>query len=529
MQAQTKGKGMTSRGTDEIIFLITLFATLLGSTIKTNTLFAQTTPAGIIRHDVVWSGQINITGDVTVIDATIRVEPGSKIRFLSAGYTTFGPVLRLNSPSLLAGREATCAKLILAGTTQRPIIVETPQDMPPGAIVAGPRTCGSIIARHVIFRRLGTPTSDKRSKPSIQLQLASPDNDFWISDCRFENCGPVRGEFFGPGAGAQIEKNVFANTSGDVTLFITGTGSGIKVIAGNIADAAFRIECPQTLIVDNILVGESAAITIPAANAGAVTIARNYVHCTTGRDQGKYVLRCQTTEAVVKDNVLIGGTYVIESAPRLVKGNVLIGVAGLEATFNVPDLDVKKLKSTTMTHYLITNLAPQAVVADNLLLGPCYAAVATGKRTDSPRIEHNLFDGWNQAHRAVHFNRLTRKPSAAELNRNIIIRYKNPPLCDQARVANTLARAGKNVFADVPEVLYEKIDTITGLAPGDKRLDNFNQIGFQSPLTTQTVDSYQDRLLKRQITVDQIRDVWFVAYRLRKDAPFMQTDPIGPR
>ncbi|MHC4672029.1 MAG: hypothetical protein ACYTBZ_06040 [Planctomycetota bacterium] len=481
------------------LYLFILF-TLIVSLFSLVPLFAQTTPTGIIHDDVVWSGQITIASDVTILDATVRVEPGSTIRFISAGRANFGPVLRLNSPLSLAGRDYACAQLILVGTAQRPIIVETPESQPPGAILAGSGSCGSIMARHVIFRRLGTPVSDRLSKPALLLQLALPENDLWLSNCRFEQCGPVRAEFFGSSPGAQINRCIFDHTQGDIALDLAGIGSAVKLVTENIADAGFRIECPQTLITGNVLIGKSASIAIPVQNARAINIDANYVRCTTRRDEGRYALKCEPDDTLVTNNVLIGGTYVIESAPRLVKGNVLIGVAGLEAAFNVPGLNIEQLNSATMTHYLITNLAPKAVVADNLLLGPAYATLATGRRTHAPRIEGNIFDGWKQARRAVHFNLLARKPVAAELAKNIVMRYTRPPIFDEAKLSGTLARVEGNYFANVPARLYENILNLTDLGPNDQKFDIVGQLRFPS----------------------QVRDSWLAAYRLRADSPVKQ-------
>jgi len=479
----------------------------------TTNVSGQISPVGVIRDDTVWSGEITISSDVVIIGATVRVEPGSRIQFISSIQDNFGPSICLDSPSLMASPAESCGKLILAGTAQEPIIVETPEGKPPGSIISGEKTCGSIIARHVHFRRLGTSLSEKRSRPAILLQLTSPDNDLWMTDCRFSQCGPVQGEFFGPGASAEIQQCVFRETLGDFALIISGSGSGSKVIVDNFSEAGFRIECSQVLIHNNILIGTSAAIAIPTAGSESITIAENYIHGTTQQDNGRYIVKCEAVDAIVRDNVLIGGTYVIETAPRTVTGNVLIGVTGLIPDFGVAGLSVKM---TTSTHYLIGNLAPHALVAENLLLGPVYAAIVTGKRTDQPRIEHNIFDGWQQAGRAVHFNMMTRKPIGARLNQNVIVRYQKSPVADQAGLTGTLSQAKGNIFAKVPEVIYEKIADIDGLSDSDKRFDNLSQAGFQMPLTTQSAATLEEQLVRGKITINEIRKKWMAIYHRDK-------------
>jgi len=515
------------------------FAVIIAlSLAQTPRLLAQTSPPATIHEDTLWTGQITINRDISVRGATVQVEPGSTIRFIAAGRATVGPVIRLGGLTPIAGRAGRSARLVLAGTADRPIVVETPAGKPPGAIAAGPLACSSLVARHVLFRRLGTPVSAQKCKPAILLTLTAPENDLWIADCRFESCGPVRSEFFGPGASAHVARSTFADTVGPAALVLTGSGNGLKVAADNVADAAFKVECPNVLLRNNVLIGQAAAVIVPLPALQAVAIVSNYVHCTMRRDDGHYALKCEAPDAIVSENVLVGGTYVIETAPRTVTGNVLIGVAGLEAAFgNIPGLQVQKLpSSTSTTHYLITNLAPDAVVTDNLLLGPAIAALTTGRDSDQPRIEHNLFDGWGSAKRAVHFNRLVRttkaKPLAAVLSRNVITRYRMPPVFDEARQSGTLAEIGHNLFAEVPEVVYERIRQVPGPVPTDRRLDAFSQLGLESPAATQTAANVDDRLLARQISVSAVRDLWLAAYRPRRDSALTPAEgaaAVGPR
>ncbi|MHC4795377.1 MAG: hypothetical protein ACYTF1_01940, partial [Planctomycetota bacterium] len=156
------------------------------------------------------------------------------------------------------------------------------------------------------------------------------------------------------------------------------------------------------------------------------------------------------------------------------------------------------------------------------LLGPAYATLATGRRTHAPRIEGNIFDGWKQARRAVHFNLLARKPVAAELAKNIVMRYTRPPIFDEAKLSGTLARVEGNYFANVPARLYENILNLTDLGPNDQKFDIVGQLRFESSPATQPVHSMEDRLIKRQSTPSQVRDSWLAAYRLRADSPVKQ-------
>jgi hypothetical protein len=229
-----------------------------------------------------------------------------------------------------------------------------------------------------------------------------------------------------------------------------GTGTGVKVVTDNLADVAFRVECPQVLLRDNVLIGPEAAISVLTQKPHAVTIDRNYIHCTHEQDAGRFAVSCKTPDAALTRNVLIGGSYVVDSAPRTVKRNVVIGVAGLKTRFDLPGFEGAKIKTRrSTTHYLIQDLAPGIVLADNLFLGPAHAAIATSTRDEKPRITHNLFDGWNQARRVAHFNLYANKPLAVTFTNNVITRYLAPPVIDQTRNEGSIAKVGRNVFAEV--------------------------------------------------------------------------------
>lgn len=492
---------------------------------------AQLTPAGTVREDAVWTGEITIKGDVRIVGATVRVEAGSTIRFDARRGTSPGPVIQLDVAPAYADRPGRYARLVLAGTAERPIVVETPSGQSPGAIASRPASACSLVAGHVVFRRLGTATSKGRRTPALLVRSSGAESDLWLRNCRFEECGPVAGEFFGPDASAEITGCHFADTVGDVALLLSGSGTGIKVVEANSADASFRIDCPQVLLRENVLIGERAAISILGAEAGAITVAGNYVHCTTRLDDGRYAFQCEGPDVVLADNVLIGGTYVVSTAPRVVTGNVLVGVGGLEARFDHPDLQVKGLKRPTSTHQLIRDLVPDAVVTDNLLLGPAYASVATGALAARPRIVGNLFDGWGQARRALHLNLLARKTVDATFERNVVVRYTASPVFDEARAQNGLSAAGSSLFAEVGEPLYENIAGIADRAPGDGRFAAFGELRLQSPLATRAADPVvtDEQLRKGQMKVSDACAKWFAAYKALAGSPLALGTTVGPR
>ncbi len=488
---------------------------------------AQTSPPSTVDQDAVWSGVIEIKGEVCIRDASVRVEPGSTIRFVGGGGSG-GASIRFGG-SLTGRRLSSRSRLTLAGTADRPITVESPANHAPGFISGDLESGCALVAQHAVFRRMGSAASGRRGTPAVFLMLNSPDSDLWLSHCRFTDCGRIHAEFIGGAATAEIDGCTFVRTVGDTTIEFLGTGEGPRVISDNIADAAFRIECPQTLMKNNVLVGEWASISVPARDAHGIAVTGNYVHCATNRDEGRYALRCAAAEAVVADNVLLGGTYVIEQSPRTVTGNVLVGEAALQPSATPGTVAAVKL---TTTHYLLSKPAPRARITDNLFLGPAYAAISAGRESPQTHIEHNLFDGWAAARRAIHFNLLMPasrdEPLAARITGNVFARYRSAPIVDAARHIGTVAQAGLNVFTEVPDTLYETSD-IQKTAPGDLMLRTLADLRLQAPVATRSALSAEAQLLQRQLTVAKVREMWFDAYRPLQGSPLIGSQPAGPR
>jgi hypothetical protein len=512
-------------------------AFLLALVTVTGSALAQT--AGNERHtssdifqNTVWDGDITLTREVRIHESVLRVEPGTHIRLVASPTARSGPLIHLSGTPLDARHPRREARLILDGTPDDPIVIETPEGRAPGGIQASPMTGCSIVARHVVFRRLGLPLAGNRAEPAIFLALSAPENDLWLADCRFESCGPVHAEFIGDGATADISRCTFQHGAGENAVELVGTSPGIRVVADNLSDTGFRADCSNLLLTRNILIGERAALTVGFEAATAIRIDGNYVHCTTGIDNGRYALRCRSTDPDVaaSGNVLRGGTYVIESAPGRVVGNVLIGAAGLQPAF--PGLDVQRLDTTTSTHYLVSHVPPHTTIAGNLLLGPAYAAVALGGGSAGVTIAHNLFDGWESARWAVQFNVLGQfadvQPLGAVVERNVFTRYRAAPLTDRIGATGTLARAEDNLFAQVPEPFFERLPNAAP-PPDGWVLPSLADLRLQAPAATQAALTIDDQLLLRRIEIAQVREMWFDSYMPRPDSPLRCAGTIiGP-
>ncbi len=484
-------------------------------------LFAQMVSESHLRQDAVWQGEVEIQGSVSIMGVTVRVAPGTTIRIKNQDTTASPPVLRLHSTT---GNEP-C--LLLEGAPDQPIIVETPADLPPGAIRTEPGSHGTLIARHVVFRRLGGAA--KGNSDAIDLQLSAVSDELRLNDCRFEHCGAVRAGFLGPIKAAEINRCNFASTQGDIALMLSGVSTGQKTVTENIADASFRLDCSEVLLQDNVLVGPAAAVSVPTLTKEGIRLDRNYVHCTFPKDEGRYALKCDTPHAELTRNVLIGGTYVVAAAPRTIRDNVLIGVDGLEANVAVKEIKIVLPKSAATTHALLTGLAAEATIRNNLLLGPAHAALSINGSAKAPSIENNLFDGWDSARRAVHFNLFTPAAVGAELRNNVFTRYQRAAIYDQAGLQGTVSSASNNLFAGFAGAIYENIKGVDDAAPGDRRIETFSQLRLAAPPTTQAAMDAEERLLRREIGVAEIRELWLAAYRPMDNSPLHDNKvPIGP-
>jgi hypothetical protein len=527
-----------------------------------------------IEKDTTWSGTVEIPHDVSISGATVTVEAGTTIRFMGSGSLPVAPRIRLEMP-IERPLAPPCSSLRLEGTADQPIIVETPVEYPVGSIVARPAACGSFYASHVIFRRMGDAGLPARPKPALQLRFSREADDVWLSHCRFENCGPVWAEFFGPHASAEIEHCRFEGTQGPLALMLAGRGQGIKRVTHVHADAGLRVECPQVLVQHNTLIGRSAQIDVPTPTARAVTIADNVVHCTESRDVGRYAVRCLTPEARVIHNVLTGGTYVIAAAPRMVKGNVLIGVSDLAGLAPAADSRLERLSLTAPTHYLIGELPARAEITDNLFLGPCYAAISTGPPAHDITIAHNVFDGWSQAHRAIQLltpvapssyrrtptdnydageeiRRLTAEEEApaeagdneanaqrtttapaslqATITHNIFTRYDVAAIDVRDDQPEPLRAVTQNIFAQVNNRPVAVGSEESNLLTTPRQYARFDQLGFAlAPTTQQAAEATSAAIESGETSVEEIRRAWFDTYRIKPDSALAGEETFGPR
>lgn len=482
----------------------------------------QTQAPAFIRNDTVWSGVVEVAHDVSIIAAEVRVQAGTTIRF-TGGRGGRGAVIRLSSP--LFGDKMRPARLILNGTADRPIVIETTEQASPGAIESVTAGTCALDARHVVFRGLGAPADEDSYSPAILLRLTAPEDDIWLTDCRFEDCGPVRAEFMGPDASGQITGCTFVKTRGPLAVRLKGTGTGVKIIRDNVVDAGVEIDCSQTRVSDNVLVGEHASVVIRRSAAQGVAVVGNYVHCTTRKDVGRYAVKSEAASTRLVGNVLVGGSYVVETPPRVLQGNVVIGVGDLEGNVVVTGAAKDLPGIRTMTHALVTNIPPGGRLTENLFLGPAYAAVSVSTAVPFG-IANCVFDGWGVARQAVLFDVAATGDARVGFIGNLVGGYTQTPVEAESKPSRIDLQASKNVFVGVDGAAYQGFAGINGLAGDDLRVESLTNApavpGGQKKLqmmkgspATQAATDVDEALINRRKTVDEVRKQWFEIYGRR--------------
>ncbi len=500
----------TADGAHAVIRHVSAVALMLASLFPVGK--TQAALRGDIREDTVWEGVVRITADVTISGATVRVMPGTRIIFDKPATLGTDPLILLNSPVMLYTRVGRTARLVLAGTPEQPIIIETASGRLRGAIVAGRATSASVFARHVIFRNLGGGGGHGLAKPAFHAYLGADQDDFWLSDCVFEDCGPLDIQAHSASSTVHIARCSFVRTAGDCSLSVMGASVGPNIVTANRADAAFRMGCSQALISENILIGPTAGLRLPGSTIEAVNVTGNYVHCTGLSQWGSSALSCDAPRVLLEDNVLRGGTYVVQDSPATVTGNVLVAAGNTEATASNrgerPDL---ARRATTVS--ILANCAPGAVLADNLLVGAAKVSLSPGRSAENLRIIRNVFDGWGQASRAIEFHAFPHRPADAVLEQNIFARYRLAAVFDASGWAGTVRQTRNNHFVEVPTPGYENLAGLSGDGADDTHIEHWTEWGGGVAVSTAWADEIEQLLLAGAITPAEARLRWFEAYR----------------
>lgn len=551
---------------------VCLFASFCG------TAFAQ--PAGeprrirgLIDKDETWSGTILITDNLIIDGATVKVLPGTTIEF--AGGSQFRrPVLTVgaevrpgtdfdagpgNSDSKVALDPMRAAgRLEMTGTPEQPIIVRTAAGSGPGRLVVVVRnrknavrleqgklvedaptsqTADQLDWKHVRFERLGY-TESKRdlqldvdvSKPAVLFMVRTGGQSIALSDCSFKQCAQLlihtAAECKVRVAGCRFEDAIETASLRCVAVAASDVAASIDVV-DNFADGMFVMSAGPAALTGNRLIGPRAGMAIRSDAIGDIRLESNYVHCTVERDTGRYVLNVERPDAIVKDNVLIGGTYVVNQGSRQMSGNVLIAAQQFEGDKG----------GKGRTHRLVAALPAGSDFSGNVLIGPAFALLGPQKslmptRGDDDnqsaavvtRVFGNVFDGTDGITKAMQLGLPRGTGGAFECFNNLIVRC-GPMIADSSMKSDALAYADFNAIIGGPKKLLQRTAVVSrregeeGWSKSDVRHPSLDKVGLAA--LPDSVPNLDADVARGAMSIQEARRRLMAPYRPRKYSPLM--------
>lgn len=440
---------------------------------------------GIIDRDAVWSGHILITDNLSILGATVTIRPGTLIEFAHA--------VPGSHPTLTVGSaEDERGELIPRATRGEPVTIRSRPGTNTGRVLIYVRNRFAVSApptpddqgeprprrlpadvdwRFVRFENLGTPSQNGRGagthEPAVTFILIGSSHTVRIDSCEFTNSTRLRVRA-DDDARITVENNRFRDSRDRVALELSGTRIkkrlGRLTAVNNRASAGFVLERTPARIERNILIGRDAFIAIRQHTPSAGTIAGNYVHNTTDRDDGRYCLDTDDPETRIENNIFRGGTTCVLNGSRWMTGNVFIAAPNLTS----------KIVKQSRTHQLVGALPAGAVFRRNLLIGPAHSMLVpqplrtrSGPTTSNgpTLVEHNIFDGLDRANRAIQVNPIGRLPVQLSVANNLFLRVASL-LHDASRGSATVIYADHNACAPLSARTFDRVK-VGGLRPGE--------------------------------------------------------------
>jgi hypothetical protein len=498
---------------------------------------------GVIDHDQTWSGQVLLTGDVTIDGATVTVAAGTTIEF-AEGFPNVHPTLTIGAPVHRGGR------LDLQSTAERPITIRTHEGTNAGRIIVYvrgerpsitapnvpaeiPGKAGSALNwRHVRFEDLGyvVPSAAvkgrfNRVEPALKVHILESDTTLEVSNCVFEKTGSLRID-----AGAKARIMVMSNqftapkdrVAIDLSVDALANDTGTAQISANRATAAIRIRAPAAQISRNLLIGVDACVIAEDGPAGNLRITDNYIHNTTRDDDGRYGLNCERPDALIDGNIIRGGTTCVLSGSRRFSNNVLIAQPVLAS----------RVVRHAQTHQLVAALPAGAIFEQNLLIGPAYSmlipqmmpAPSAASPNAPTLIRNNTFDGLDESTRAIHVNPVDRAAATIRIENNLFLRI-SALVYDETRSGRTVLYADYNAAAPVPRRAFDQT-IVAGLKEGqegwaghDLRFKNIGEMRLTA--IPQHPADFDADLQSGRLTIAAIREKLFAAYRPLPDSPLI--------
>lgn len=204
-------------------------------------------------------------------------------------------------------------------------------------IVSDSTWAGSARMSHCDFKNVGPATSE-----ALKLR-ATGSNSIAIAHCTFDACGQVR--LIAAAAGTfDFRANIIRESClvtvnhlrGDCRPSVLGEchGSGKKVFAGNRVSKALCDFSGDNLLIggdrdedSNFLIGMRCGLTLAG---GRIHVARNYIHTLyeNGWSQVANIEAGQPAHALIEDNILHMGEWVVRSLTGELRNNVILDMNG---------------------------------------------------------------------------------------------------------------------------------------------------------------------------------------------------------
>lgn len=527
---------------------------------------------GIIDKDETWSGTVLITDNLSIVGATVRVSPGTVIEF-AGGNPSRRPVLTVGAEPNPIRREGNgnleslvaTGRLEMQGTADRPIIVRTAEKSGAGRIAVTVRNvtmpakleAGKIAQsapatqeadrlqwRHVRFERLGHMERRREMsrdvefwQPCVQILIRKGRQEASLENCAFRECAhllvvsdeecdvSIRGcRFENPTDPSSVKLlSLDENTTAKSIRFVDNFVAGMLTLSAGPCEA-----------INNRFIGHTAGIAVRPESTGAITLDSNYVHCTDEGDKDRYVLTVERPDAVVQNNVLIGGAYVVYQGSRRMSGNVLVAAQRLS----------NDKGGKARTRRLVRSLPAGSIFEDNVLIGPALALIgpqrplrpergAPNEANKATVVRHNVLDGFDGQTRALQLGLPRADGGAVEFYDNLVYRC-GPMVADSTIKSDGIAFADYNAIVAGPEKLFQGA-VVAGLRAGeegwskhDQRFDAADGAGLV-PVPESPIEIDQ-AIISSSLTVADARRRITESYRVRRDSPLVGAGrPVGGR
>lgn len=498
---------------------------------------------GIIDRDQTWSGHVLLTGDVSIEQGTVTVEPGTLIEF-AGDPKAEPPVLTIG-----AGKRETGA-MRLHGTADKPIIIRTKPQTPSGRIVLYLHNADGMSAastqeanrngprafrwKHVHLKSLGSSavlkeSADQPHPPvsSVDVAIGLKNTLFEMTECRFDDFSRVLVQTTVESE-ISFKKCRFSRPRDAALLVYCPLRKPDHVLAtfeGNICEGSVGVSNIRSHIEKNIMIGPSAGIYLDSCGDVPSVVRRNYIHNTGHEEPNRpnSCFECNEGDAIVEENFFRGISPCLNQGLGRVRNNLFI-ISNKSCTPISRERDPATISDI---------LPAGAAFENNIFLGPAHSLLLPITMTP-PKVKagnpepvvfrNNVFDGIDGASRGLHMHAYRRDTSISKFYNNLFLRV-SAIVYDEGRRDDTLLYADYNAVAPPAPRGFDQA-VVKGKKQGDDGwgmhdviADDPRKLGL-GPLPDR-IPNYDEEILSGKMTIDEVREKIFDLYRPRPGSPLI--------